>query len=398
GQIRPALTLTGITPPAPPLEVDLSGGNILGRWRRVLGELSYLQLQAYYDRNYRDDPTFADSLDTFDVQIERGVALPGNQDLLFGAEYRLMADNFVGRSGINLDPARSQDHLFSALLQDRIRLFDDTVQITIGTKLEHNDFSGFEIQPTGRIAWLPIDTVTLWGAISRAVRVPTRIERDLSAQTTGDGGLNLNLVGGRDLVAEKLISYELGTRWAATPELNFDLAGFYNEYQSLVTFEVEFSPAMDEAAVFNTNRLEGHAHGAEAAVTWMPVPWATLVGTYTYLYLSLHRDSDSLDINGTERFERASPHNQVGLRSHFDLPAGFELDLMSRYVDSLGSAVENPEPTSNYFNLDTRFGWRSDFGLELSLLAHNLLEKRHREFAGATGVQRGVYGRATYRF
>jgi len=45
--------------------------------------------------------------------------------------------------------------LFSAFVQDQITLVEDTLSLTLGSKFEHNDHTGFEVQPTARFLWTP---------------------------------------------------------------------------------------------------------------------------------------------------------------------------------------------------------------------------------------------------
>ena len=88
-----------------------------------------------------------------------------------------------------MEPEKSTDQLFSGFIQDQISI-GPKVRLTLGTKLEHNDFSGFEVQPSVRMAWSARENQTLWVAISRAVRVPTRLERDIFVDVT-DPAANL---------------------------------------------------------------------------------------------------------------------------------------------------------------------------------------------------------------
>jgi len=82
-----------------------------------------------------------------------------------------------------------------------------------------------------------------------------------------------------------------------------------------------------------------------------------------------------------------------------DLPWHLELDVAGRYVDS----IRGPNIPS-YFSLDVRLGWRPNPHLELSVVGQNLLDDRHPEFNSTivniqnTQVQRGVYGKITWRF
>ena len=197
-----------------------------------------LQLRAYYDYTRRDDPSFLDTLHTFDIDLQRRFNAGTSHEILWGAAYRLTANSNQSRVVFAVEPEDSTDQLFSGFIQDQIAL-GQKVRLTLGTKLEHNDFSGFEIQPSVRMAWMPRDNHTLWVAISRAVRVPTRLERDIAIAITDPTGNPVGrLLGNDEFGSERLIAYEVGDRWQPLERLSFDLALFYNDYDRLASLEI----------------------------------------------------------------------------------------------------------------------------------------------------------------
>jgi iron complex outermembrane receptor protein len=406
GQLSPSLTVIGIPGPSGDLEATVSGGNVLGRWRRTLSPDSDLQLRAYYDRTRRDDPTFIDDLDTLDIDFQHRFALGSRNDVVWGLSYRYMADRFDGKGAFvgALQPRVSHDVLVSGFAQDQIAL-SDAVQLTLGTKLEHNDFSGFEVQPSVRAAWAVSSSQTLWAAVSRAVRVPTRIERDVSINASDPAGNPvLRLVGNQDFDAEELLAYELGYRWRVSSSLSLDLAGFHNRYKRLASLEAG-TPFVDPTGrtivpIVNENLTDGQADGVELQAAYSPVQRWQLVGTYSYIALDL--DPHGLDLNRGKLAEDATPRHQFGLRSQVDLPAGFELDAQLRRLSEVES-VMLPVGASvpAYTELDMRLAWHALERVELSLVGQNLLHDHHAELATPTSgglIERSVYGRVALRY
>lgn len=403
GQVKPSLSLTGGQGPRPqpPFKVDLSGGYLLSRWKRVLSGTSDVALQVYYDRTVRDDPFFHDELNTLDADLQHRFRLGTRHEILWGLSYRLMRDDFLGRSIVALDPELANDQLVSSFVQDDIRL-TPSVRLVLGTKLEHNDFSGFELQPSGRISWDLSPRQAFWSAVSRAVRTPTRIERDVFAPLSApSANPRLALVGNPGLRAEELKAFELGYR-AEVGKVFLDLAAFYNLYDRLVTFGLGARSVGSDGhtliPVENVNAMDGKAHGGEAALEWFPRSWWRISTSYSYLELHLDTSARALSPAAASNIEGASPRHQVAVRSFLDLPRGFALDASLRWVDQLTSSIDlaTSQNTPSYTSLDVRLGWSAWQKLGLSLVGQNLLQSHHTESLGGTDVQRGVYGKLTW--
>jgi iron complex outermembrane receptor protein len=401
GQLSPALTVNGRPAPSGDLEALVSGGNVLGRWRRTLGTNSDMQLRAYYDRTHRDDPTFTDDLDTVDLDFQHRFGVGSKQDIVWGLTYRYMADRFDGKGPFvgALQPGTSHDVLVSGFAQDQIAL-TDAVRLTLGTKLEHNDFSGFEVQPSVRAAWEVNRGQTLWAAVSRAVRVPTRIERDISIDASDPASSPvLRVLGNDGFDAEELLAYELGYRWQVASNFSLDLAGFHNRYTKLASLELG-TPFVDPLSgntivpIVNENLTDGRAEGVEMQAAYAPLQRWQLVGTYSYL--SLHLEPHGLDLNAGKLYEGATPRHQFGLRSLLDLSAGFAIDAQLRRSTDIDARGSVPA----YTELDVRFAWHALERIELSLVGQNLLHDHHSEFPTPVGseVERSVYGRIALRY
>ncbi|PYY12445.1 MAG: hypothetical protein DMG69_01195 [Acidobacteria bacterium] len=236
----------GIASYSPPFMTDvqqnaeLSGGNLLGRWERELGSGSDIQLQTYYDRTNRKQANFAESRDTFDIDFIHHLTLPGRQDFLWGLGARLSSGNVSEVvPTVVFTPNHYTDKLYNAFIQDEIPIVGDQLSLTIGSKFLHNGYSGFEIQPTARLLWTPSSRQTVWAAVTRAVRTPSRVEEDL--QLTGLAAPTpltfFRVIGDRKFSSESLIGYEAGYRSLVSPKFYVDIAAFYNNYDHLLSVE-----------------------------------------------------------------------------------------------------------------------------------------------------------------
>lgn len=399
GQLAPAVTVIGRANPLPPFEVNVSGGNVLARWRRSGEDGSDLQLRAYYDYTRRDDPSFLDTLQTFDIDLQKRFTAFSRHEIVWGAAYRLMDNrNEPGLLWV-LEPEDSTDQVFSGFIQDQISLAN-SVRVTIGTKLEHNDFSGFEFQPSVRMAWVANDANTLWMAISRAARVPTRFERDVAIDASDPAGNPVyRLVGNEDFESERLTAYEAGYRWRPIDPLSLDLALFYNDYDRLASIEVGepfVNPGTGQIIVpiMTENLSSGRTYGAELLVEWQPVDMWRLTASYSHIDLEL--GSSGLDLNRGEWLEGSTPRSLAGLRSFLTLGARVELDAQLRYQSRIRRIPQiiSGEGLDSYTELDLRLGWRASDRWGISLVGQNLLHDDHEEFG--TPEARGRLERAAY--
>lgn len=392
----------------------MSGGNVLGRWTRELPNDGQLALQIYYDRTNREIAVLSEHRDTLDIDLQHRFAFGDVQTIVWGGGYRFGSDDIEGNFDISLRPASRSTNLFNAFLQDEVTIVKDRLLLTLGSKLEHNDFTGFEFQPSARLLWTPTARQSAWASFSRAVRTPSRTESDVFLRRDPVIPANglfptspavvTSISGSRDLVSEEVLAAELGYRIEATPSLSFDLALFYNEYTKIGSVEVG-EPTLDlqsDPAQLNVviqNNLEAETYGGEIAATWQATPWWKWRANYSLLFANAHVADRGADTFDEHRTEGISPRNQAGVRSLLDLPHGFELDAGLRYVDAL-RALQVP----SYFAVDLRLGWQMSESIGLSIVGRNLLDRRHSEFkpttlgSEATEVERSIYGSVTIRF
>jgi len=404
GQVSPSVNIIGRPGPTGRLRVGVSGGNLLSHWRHTMSADSDFEVRVYYDYTHRNDPTFTDDLGTLDIDFLEHLPFGRYQAVTWGLSGRTMDDRNEGKGLFALNPPDSRDNLVSGFLQDEVSL-PHSVRLTLGTKLEHNDFSGFEVQPSLRAAWNLADTQTVWGAISRAVRVPTRLERDVDIDATDPAGNPVVvLLGNRDFHAEEVLAFEAGYRWQPMHDLSLDLAAFRNRYTGLASLELG-TPFLDAAGqiiypLFNENLIDGHSTGLEGLALYSPLAWWRLSVNYSYIDMKL--TALGQDLNRNRFVEGSTPRNQVGVQSDFDLPHGVQLHAGLRVVSAIVSLPEIVDGTGDpgYQELDLNAIWHATRQLTLSLDGRSLLHASHVEFGDAaerSAIRRSVYGRVTWQ-
>jgi iron complex outermembrane recepter protein len=374
-----------------PRESENDGANILGRWKRDLADYGQLVVQTYYDHGRRDVPLqFYEDRETFDIDAQHHFVLRERQSIVWGGGYRISWDDTGQRNRtFRFDPSERTINCVSGFISDEITLLPDLLKATLGSHFEHNSFSGFEIQPSGRFTITPNERHTIWGAVSRAVRSPTRGEEDLRFSPSPTG-FPVVLRGHRDFKSEELLAYEVGYRVQVVKKLSVDITGFYNDYDKLRTQEPRGTPF----PLVLMNERHGETYGGEVAVKAHLTEWARISASYSRIEQDLRFSRLSGDSTGGSA-EGNDPSDFAVLRLSFDLPHDVEIDLFGRYMD----ALPNPR-VPGYFAIDARIGWRPSPNFEISVVGQNLNDPQHREFGGPTfpEVERSVFAKATVRF
>jgi iron complex outermembrane receptor protein len=354
----------------------------------------------------RRTATTPDDLDTVDIDLPDRVALGSRHEVTWGAAYRLTSNRNHGRGVFALEPPSSTDHLISGFVQDQMRV-GNSVRVTLGTKLEHNDFSGVETQPSVRTAWSPNPRHTAWLAASRAVRVPTRLERDIAIDATNPlGNPVFRLLGNRSFEAEELIAYEAGYRWQALTSLSLDLALFHDRYHGLAAFELG-APFLDPGIgrtvipLQNQNLNGGRGRGGEALITYSPVAGSRLSASYSNLDIDMR--AGGRDLNRGVFLDGSTPRHQFGLRAATDLPARFQADALFRHLGAVRRlpVIATGEGIPAYSELDVRFAWHGWSRAEVAVVGQSLLHRRHVEFGAPAArgeIERSVYAKLAWGF
>jgi iron complex outermembrane recepter protein len=370
--------------------INLSGGNLLARWIGRTSSGAETTLQAYYDHFYRRVPVqYRGVLHTFDLDAQHQRTFARRHVIVFGGGYRQYRGDDLGDGpGFFFDPEQRVSHRSNVFAQAQFDLTHNFF-LTAGTKLEHNEFTGLEPQPSLQVRWTR-NAQTVWGSIAKAVRVPTRFDVDLRIRVPNTS--IIALTGTEDFRSESLVAYEVGYRARVSAIFSIDIAAYNNRYDELRSQEFPTAPG---TPVRLMNLLNAVSRGVEIASKVQLRPWWQVAGGYTYQWKELTFDPGSTDPTGGAA-EANDPAHIVKFRSYMDLGSRFEADAFLRYVSSL------PNPAVDaYAELDARVSYRVQPGWELALIGTNLLHGSHLEFRAGTPPQvyeRGVTLRSTWRF
>jgi iron complex outermembrane receptor protein len=332
------------------------GGHVLGRWQRLLSDGGNIEVQTYYASAEAGEGTVRDELDTWDVEAQHGFSA-GSHRLVWGGGYRWSSSKFVNASSpATLIPPRRSLQTLSAFVQDELALREN-LALTLGLKLEDHSFAGGEYMPNVHLAWRPTSSSLVWGAVSRAVRTPSRIERDLRIP-----GLILD----GDMESEELLAYELGYRAQPTENVSFSANLFYNVYEGIRT--IDFTPPGTLPVEYGNN-MDGEIYGLElwgdAALT---DAWRISAGL-TLQQDDLEPGPLSVDFNGTGH----DPGYQVFVRTDVGIAPNWTFSLDARAIDEVLPTIDQ------YVELNTRLGWRISEEVEVALSGRNLLDDAHPE-------------------
>jgi iron complex outermembrane receptor protein len=412
------LTVPSLTAPYSstfPNSGNYSGGNILGHWNHAFSRSS-TSLQMYYDdTNTVDNSLFTDHESVYDVDFQHDLHVGESQEFVWGLGFRSIQDTNGSSFTVSLQPNHSSLKQYSGFVQDEVSLFDKRLRVTLGSKFEHNQFVGFEVEPNVRFVGILSKKQSVWAAVSRAVRTPALTEEglQLNEAVIPPGAPPFNsplpvvesILGSPQFKSEDLLAYEVGYRVEATSSFSADIATFYNSYTNLRSAEpgtpfIQANPTPTDVVVpfVASNKMGGGTYGAELFADWKVVPKWRLVGSYSFLQMNIQKNKDSLDPT-PDNPNGASPRHQWYVRSSLDLPKHLEQDVTLRFVDRLAS-LNMP----SYYSLDTHLSWKPVTSLELSVGGQNLLNDQHFEFipefinTTSTKVTRSFRGTITWRF
>lgn len=363
----------------------IEGLNLLGRWSERLADGSNLRLQAYYDRIERNQPgTFREELDIFDFDFQHALKPLGAHRLLWGGGYRYARDHVGNSAVLAFLPADVDLNWWNVFVQDEIALRKG-LELTLGAKLEGNDYTGVEVLPSVRLAWKLAPDRLVWSAISRAVRAPSRLDRDFFIFVPP-----LPLNGGPNFRSEISNVIELGYRAQPTSAISYSVTAFYHDHDRQRSVE----PAPGGGFVLD-NKIEGSTYGVEAWGNYRVTGNWRLSGGLVLLKQNLRLKPDSRDFASGVSALGNDPSHQWMLRSAFDLTPRHEFDVMVRHIGAL------PSPTvPDYTAVDARLGWRARRDVELSLTVQNLFDSKHPEFgspATRSEFERGIFLKMLWR-
>lgn len=360
-----------------------SGGNLLARWNHALPGGSGLRVQSYYDyEGFALPGVGSEYLGTYDLDVQHSFSIGPIHSIVWGGGVRVAGDDFPtvlsNTQRLYFSPQRRNLTYSNIFLQDSISLAE-RLKLVLGMKLEDDPYTGLAPLPSLRVSWKFADSNLLWGAISRAVRAPSRIDRDLY-EVLGP----ITYLRGGDFQPEELTAYELGYRAQPSPKLSVSVSTFYNDYTDLRS--IEPSPGYQLPLMF-ANLMAGHTDGVEAWGDYAILAWWRLAAGANWLHEALHFEPASSGIGGLA-LAGDDPSYQLSLRSSMDIGRHWQLEIDLRRVGALPDPVSPP-----YTEADTRIAWAVSPTLDLSLVGANLLHPHHLEFGStASAVQLGPTG------
>lgn len=388
---------------------NVSGGNLRTRWRRHFSDKSDIYLQAYWSHDHRIGSNFGEDRDTFDVDFLHRLTATPHQQFTWGLGIRLSpsdttrtvpTDNFI--------PSGRTESIYSAFLQEEMRLVPGKLSLIAGSKLEHNNYTGFEYQPNVRLLFTPTDKFSAWASISRAVRIPDRVNEDIQDDIFIPSSplIFARVSGNHRLDSERLIAYEGGFRTLIHPRFYFSASGFYNAYRNLIAqgglnlIPAPSPPFPPGSLLFDiqyTNGIHGASDGAEIAPDFQATSFWRIRSGFSYLNIDLNDERGFTDTVTLNQLRGSSPRYQAFVQSEINLPRHFEFDQSFRYVDSLPA-----QSVRAYTTADARIGWNPTKNVSFSVTGQNLFQPHHAEFgidpSPTVLIKRGVYAKLVWSY
>jgi iron complex outermembrane receptor protein len=389
-------------------QFNANGADVVARWNRTLANGASLSLQMYYDRSDRREQGGGDTLNTVDFDFQHHLTVGSRHDVVWGAGYRVVKDSITAGYATTFVPLDQTASLFSTFVQDEIRL-TNAVWLTVGSKFEHNAYTGFEYEPSARLVWTPTDRQAFWLSASRAIRQPDRADFGLRSEAAtfplpgGAFGV-VELLGNSNTKAEQLHDYEAGYRAQVSKRLSLDIASYASFYRRLLTnepgapfFTAAPTPLLISPLYFD-NRAHAFSYGVEVFANWNVTPRWRISPGYGAIHMEVNPDPDSGDTN-VAMIPGNTPAQQFQIRSFLNLTRRLDWDISLFRTGALNGAA----PTPGYTRLDTRLGWRLAESVDLSVGGQNLLLGTHAEFHDQNGLnhillERRFVAKITWRF
>jgi iron complex outermembrane receptor protein len=390
GKFGDAQQLSTYEPPATYISyasTNVSGGNLMARWRKEFANRSDIYFQAFWSHDHRIGSNFGEDRDTFDFDFLHRFWLTETQQFTYGVGLRRSPSTVTQVvPTATFNPLSKTDSVYSGFLQDEFHFLSGHAVLTLGSKLESSTYTGFQYQPSGRLLIKPGATKTIWASISRAVRTPSRVDEDIQVDgfVLQPPVLFARIQGSHALRSERLIAYEAGGRALIRPTVYLSIAGFYNSYHDLIAQGSPVvtvgpgSPFPSGTVLFSfqfVNGIRGSTTGVEFAPDWKITPWWEIRAAYSYLHIDLHDQTGFTDKTTLTLLHGSSPNSQAFLHSQFNLPRRFEFDQTFRYVGALPAQFVRA-----YTTADARLGWNPKKSIALSVAGQNLLQPHHGEF------------------
>jgi iron complex outermembrane recepter protein len=383
------------------------GGNLLASWQHTFSTRSDLRVKAYFDRTRHESVHSAENVRTFDLDFQHRFALGRRHDFMWGGGHRATRLDIGASPHAEFVPPRRATRLENIFVQDAIEVLPNRLTLTLGSKLEHNDFTGIEVEPSGRAVWAVSPSHTVWGAVSRAVRTPGPVDENidiiLAAYPIGPGAVGVTRLLGTEMRSEIMKSLELGYRAQFHSRLSLDVAGFENRYDHLRVvepgapyFEGDPPPPHMVFPLYFANGAHGRTRGLESKVDWRPGPRFGLTASHSLIWMRLENDPGRSGDPDSEA--GGTPTYQLVVHPRLAVARDLDLDVTWHHVDDLPS-----QGIPAYDRVDARLGWTPASGLELSAGVRNVFHDGDLEFSSASGtslattVRTGVFGKVMWK-
>ena len=394
----------------------LSGGHLQGRFESLGDDGSELTVQSYITQRTMDvEGLIEEKRNTIDLDVQYRLAPLGAHDLMLGVNYRNSQDDISSYSNyVRFTPSSDEFRLAGVFVNDEITVVPERFKVTLGARLEYNNYSGTALQPTGRFLWTPNADQTVWGALSRATRTPSRSDRNAAIAT--------ELVpGSLPFVPPTLITYlgallsdkprseemdalEVGYRQRLGQNLSVDATAFVHRYRDGLLIapkglDLSHLPFYVEQFVGTENGEKTRISGLEISLFAQLTPSWRLQPSYTWLHAHAEGLGDPISNASATRDPQKIPRHSVSLRSQHNLGQARQLDFWLKYK-SRNEAMGIPDRA----NLDVRYAWQASRSTEISLVGQNLLHRRALEYlsdqlpAVPVEIGRSAYLRVDYRF
>jgi iron complex outermembrane receptor protein len=386
------------------LDDEVSGGDVNLRWQRDFKNGQGLYVQAYFDRTLRTNPaSLGETRNTFDIDFLHHFRIGARDQFTYGGGLRFSPYQFSSPNpNETLLPAVSMDYIHTGFVQDELKL-SENVTVTAGAKLQHNNFSGFDIQPSARLLWSLGEHQSLWLGITRAVTTPSDLEENFFLQ----GGANhtfVQLLGNKQFKSEDVLGYEVGYRLLRGDRFYVDLSSFWSDYSNLQSFgaaAVSASGGNTYISIQYQNQISGHTSGFEFAPQFSITPWWRFNTSYSYVSSNFGANGATSDISSTgsvPTYERSTPRHIVSVQSKLDLPGRVHFDQMYRFVSDLPA-----QKVEAYQTMDVALGVPIGRHASIEVVGQNLFQPHHDEWGTGdptqplVGVSRAAYVQVTFK-
>lgn len=408
----------GAVPPLTDIRQTNHGGNLLLRREQPKADGGQLQWQVSVETSDVNVETLIrEERQTVAAEFQRNLPM-GRHDLMWGASYRYSQDRIQLTSTGVLSAAQFEREQrawrsVSVFVHDDYALVPERLHVSGGVRLDHDNWSGVQVQPDIRLAWTPDADTTWWSSLARAARTPSRLELDVpfvlgetaAGQPFPFATKTIRLPPAPDaLNAEIVKSLEFGFRQRVNPQLSVDLSAFVSDYAQVINFATQTPdyshlPALVVQPLASNNSSSARTHGFEIAADWQLSRHWRLQPVYSRLYLSSPHLPDAAAAEAQNQWEGRVPRDRASLRSSWTLADGSQLDLWWKHT----SRLNYPEVPA-YTELDLRYAFHIGRDAEIAIVGQNLLDQRHLEFVSdyvptqPSLIGRSLLVKGTWRF